>query len=475
MPSYDRSGTSGTSGTSGVVCRLLSSIPTVSVAVICHNYGRWLSQAVRSVLAQSLEPLEILIIDDASTDDTPAIAKSFESQGVLYLRVENRSAWENRLLAARVLNGRWLVCLDADNVLLPGYLEHGVAIGESDPTCGIVRCDLQQFGEQTSLVPLNLDIPLAVQNTVDAGSLYRREAILHLEPSREKIDPQETAEDWVLARRVAANGWTIQHNPTPLGYRRHGAQKHAARLARDRRYFIDAGLGAEPVTIFIPLAGRHHLWPMTARWLAKQTWPRDQCRLILCDNGHDPEFSRRIRYWASTCNYLDVRYYTSRLGGAGLAELPRAGALGVSTAINRVVAAHYNRLSVEATTEYVFVLEDDVEPPSDAISQLLWGMDANVAAVTGAYLHRDGHGWLAWRGDSLAHDLIESPGQGLEDIDGCGWGCLLVRKSSLMRHRLTSQGPTIFYDVNWSGMVRDTGQKMRINWSVMCEHHAGSL
>jgi glycosyltransferase involved in cell wall biosynthesis len=445
------------------------------VAVICHNYGRWLAEAIRSVLAQSLRPIEVLVIDDDSDDNTAEVAASFASQGVTYLRVSNRSAWENRLLAARILNGRWLVCLDADNVLRPEYLTEGVCVGESDPTCGIVRCDLDQFGDQVSRVRLDVEIPVAIRNTVDAGSIYRREAIVQLEPIDAVIDPQQTAEDWLLARRVASNGWTIAHNPVPLGYRRHGNQKHAARLARDRRYFVDAGLAAEPVTIFVPLAGRRHLWSITEAWLNEQTWPREQCRLVLCDNGHDAGFTEAVRSWISECNYPDVRHYVSRIGEGGLAEMPRARQTGNSIRVNQVVASHYNRLSVEASTEYLFILEDDIDPPLDAIESLLLGMDGDVAAVSGAYRHRDGHGWLAWRGGPTSHDLLTDSGEGTEDIDGCGWGCLLVRKSTLSRHRLTSDGPTIFYDVNWSGMVRQSGQRLRINWSVLCDHHAGSL
>lgn len=476
MSDYIKTANSGVPGLSGLVCSASAGTSgTVSVAVICHNYGRFLAAALSSVLAQTLRPIEVLVIDDDSDDETADVAREFSCRGVRYMRVSNRSAWENRLLAARVLKGRWLLCLDADNEIPESYLESGVEAGERSATCGIVRCDLDQFGDVSGLVRMNSEIPIHVVNSVDAGALYRREAILQLEPSEPRIDPRQTAEDWVLARRVIENGWSVEQNATPLRYRRHPGQKHASRLAADRRYFVDAGLASETVTIFIPLSGRSRLWDVTRSWLDSQKWPRKQCRLVLCDNSHDRDFGLMVRRWAADSSYEDVRYYVSRLGANGLSDRPRADHVANSVLINQVVAAHYNRLPTETQSEYLFVLEDDVDPPEDAIERLMRGIDSDVAAVTGAYQHRDGRGWLAWTGPSGTHDLIEQKGSGLQDIDGCGWGCLLVRKSSLSQTRLTSDGKTIFYDVNWSGFVRESGQRLRIDWGVVCEHHAGSL
>jgi glycosyltransferase involved in cell wall biosynthesis len=90
---------------------------TVSVAIICHNYGHYLREAVDSVLAQTLLPCEVVIVDDASTDDTEAVAKSYAARGVRYVRVDTGNVWLNRLRIIDQLRGKWVLCLDADNTI----------------------------------------------------------------------------------------------------------------------------------------------------------------------------------------------------------------------------------------------------------------------------------------------------------------------------------------------------------------------
>ncbi|MEK9810238.1 MAG: glycosyltransferase family A protein, partial [Candidatus Nanopelagicales bacterium] len=67
----------------------------VAIIITCHNYARVLAECVESALATG--PSEVLIVDDASDDDTPAVAAQFADRGVRYLRVENRNVYRTRL------------------------------------------------------------------------------------------------------------------------------------------------------------------------------------------------------------------------------------------------------------------------------------------------------------------------------------------------------------------------------------------
>ena len=64
----------------------------VAVIVPCHNYGRFLRECLESIVAQTTKPAHILVVDDASTDNTPEVAAEFAGRGVGYLRVDFRDA-----------------------------------------------------------------------------------------------------------------------------------------------------------------------------------------------------------------------------------------------------------------------------------------------------------------------------------------------------------------------------------------------
>jgi glycosyltransferase involved in cell wall biosynthesis len=97
-------------------------IPTVSVILPTYNRASWLPQTVASLLQQTQPPLEVLIVDDGSTDDTAAVCRSFP-EPVRYLRQENAgvSAARNRGIAEA--RGEWIALADSDDLWVPGKLE----------------------------------------------------------------------------------------------------------------------------------------------------------------------------------------------------------------------------------------------------------------------------------------------------------------------------------------------------------------
>jgi glycosyltransferase involved in cell wall biosynthesis len=448
----------------------------VSVAIICHNYGHYLAEAVDSVLAQTLLLCEIVVVDDASTDNTEAVARGYAARGVRYVRVDTGNVWLNRTRIINELRGKWVLCLDADNTLPPTYLQRAVDIGDSDPACGIVWPMLNRFGDDDRLIEFDNPLPLTSANHIDAAAVYRREAITQTPLDDVEIDCLKSAEDWLLARRVTAAGWRALRNEVPVNYRVHGHQKHTRRLANTRAYYDDAALHLEPVTIVVPISGRNATWPMVRDWLERQTWPRHLCRVHLIDSTQSDEWRQTLREWYAATDYRDVRITEDTTGRQGLADAPRAGHMMTNRDVNRVVAGIYNRAINEATTEFIFTLEDDVVPHRlNAIDQLFRGMNQRVAGVTGAYPHRDRKKWLAWRGTAERHDYPHAMGEGIVDIDGCGFGCFLLRRSAFGGLRLTSDGPTIFFDCNASDTIKAMGWKLKLNWSVTCDHHAAPL
>ncbi len=92
----------------------------VSVVIPTHNRENRLPAAIRSVLDQSLRPSEIIVIDDGSTDGTPALMERFPD--VLYIQQENQGVSQARNHGIRVAKHEWIAFLDSDDEWLPGKL-----------------------------------------------------------------------------------------------------------------------------------------------------------------------------------------------------------------------------------------------------------------------------------------------------------------------------------------------------------------
>jgi glycosyltransferase involved in cell wall biosynthesis len=96
--------------------------PLVSTIIPAYNYGRFVCEAVESVLCQTYEPVEIVIVDDGSTDDTRERLNKFGDR-IRYVYQENRGLSAARNTGIREARGEWLAFLDADDLWHPRKLE----------------------------------------------------------------------------------------------------------------------------------------------------------------------------------------------------------------------------------------------------------------------------------------------------------------------------------------------------------------
>jgi len=96
--------------------------PVLSVLVPTYNYGDFIEDAIRSVLSQAVARVEIIVVDDGSTDFTQAMLAPLLSDRLRYFRQSNAGPSAARNLAIAHAQGRYLMFLDADDVLLPGCL-----------------------------------------------------------------------------------------------------------------------------------------------------------------------------------------------------------------------------------------------------------------------------------------------------------------------------------------------------------------
>ena len=111
--------------------------PIFSVIVPLYNKEREVESTLRSVLAQTYQPLEIVVVDDGSTDRSAEIVESLGSPLIRLIRQSNAGECAARNRAMSEARGEWFALLDADDEWKPEFLEEVAAMIEEWPDCGI--------------------------------------------------------------------------------------------------------------------------------------------------------------------------------------------------------------------------------------------------------------------------------------------------------------------------------------------------
>jgi hypothetical protein len=108
----------------------VSTPPLVSIGIPCFNSARWLGHAIESALSQTWPAIEVIVVDDGSTDDSAEVARRFGDR-IQLITSENRGGNHARNLAAERARGEWLQFLDADDCLEPAKVAQQFAEVES--------------------------------------------------------------------------------------------------------------------------------------------------------------------------------------------------------------------------------------------------------------------------------------------------------------------------------------------------------
>jgi glycosyltransferase involved in cell wall biosynthesis len=111
-------------------------MPLVSVVIPCYAQAQFLGEAIQSVLAQAHPAYEIIVIDDGSPDNVREVVERYP--GVRCFAQENRGLSQARNRGLAECSGDFVVCLDADDRLLPNALEAGVQALAARPECAFV-------------------------------------------------------------------------------------------------------------------------------------------------------------------------------------------------------------------------------------------------------------------------------------------------------------------------------------------------
>ena len=121
----------------------------ISIIVPCYNQGIYLKETIHSALASSYRPLEILIINDGSTDNSLELALELEVQHpeVRVLDQANAGVTKARNSGIAAAQGEYILPLDEDDLIAPTYIEQGLAILATRPEVKVVYCQAEKFSD----------------------------------------------------------------------------------------------------------------------------------------------------------------------------------------------------------------------------------------------------------------------------------------------------------------------------------------
>jgi glycosyltransferase involved in cell wall biosynthesis len=220
--------------------------PRVSVIIPTHNRSQLLRTAVQSVLAQTYPAIEIIVVDDGSTDDTAAVIAEYAGQ-VDCIKQANQGVSAARNTGFRASSGEYVNFLDDDDTFMPTKIERQVAVLEAQPEAGLVHCGYQHVDEEgtvldtTGLLPEGNVLEELVREcflTVHSP-LIRRQCLAEVGLFDEDLG---YGEEWELFLRIALAGYPFACVQEPLcAYRVHRASKmtHTLRLERETLAVLD--------------------------------------------------------------------------------------------------------------------------------------------------------------------------------------------------------------------------------------------
>lgn len=211
--------------------------PRISVLMPCFNHGAFISEAIESVLAQTFQDLEIIVVDDGSTEaSTKTALSNLNTPRTTVLRTPNQGLPAARNHAARHASGPLFCALDADDRLAPTWFAKAVSVLDGQSNLSFVSHWLETFGdEHWTWRPERCDLPaLLARNTVNGAALVRREAFETVGGYDESM--RDGCEDWDFWLRLVERGFEGTIIPEVLFYYRRRADSMSREMLDEQRY-----------------------------------------------------------------------------------------------------------------------------------------------------------------------------------------------------------------------------------------------
>jgi glycosyltransferase involved in cell wall biosynthesis len=207
--------------------------PLVSIVVLCHNYARYLPQAMESAFAQDYPNLELIVIDDGSTDDSLEVALRYAERAKV-LTQPNQGLAPTCNRGAREATGEYFVFLSADDRLERTYVSELLAALRRTSEASFAYCSARLFGAESGVAPARPFSAFSLirgRNYINGSALTRRADYLDAGGYPEDL-PEGAFDDWDFWLTMVERGHRGTYVPKPLLlWRRHerGSKNPASR------------------------------------------------------------------------------------------------------------------------------------------------------------------------------------------------------------------------------------------------------
>lgn len=291
--------------------------PRFSVIIPAYNAEAYLADTIGSIVGQTYEDWELVIVDDGSTDSTGAIAAEHADRDprVRVITQPNGGCSSASNTAWRAARGEYVCILGADDLYLPGYLETQSRFIDDNPGYDIYTCNGVKFFPDGTQVPYFTDArhkkvtsfvldDFLESNPIFGAAVFTRALIERLGGYRVDL---RNAEDYDLWIRAMASGARHRHNPPVLArYRKHGGNKSGDAVAAARALVrILEDLEAMPG---LDSAVREHLAEVLARRRAAVARRELESRML----GGDFTGARRA-FWEVRAGFASRLKYAPAL------------------------------------------------------------------------------------------------------------------------------------------------------------------
>jgi glycosyltransferase involved in cell wall biosynthesis len=250
--------------------------PKVAVIIPCYNYGKFVEEAVQSALNQDIK-IELIVVDDGSTDPgTLDILKRLRKAGIFILRQPNGGLPKARNAGIKVTSGKYIVCLDADDLIKQSYCSSCLSVMKARPEVGFVYPTTRVFGNENKLWS-NMKfscLHLLVDNYIPCAAMFRRKVWEEVGGFAEGL--KDGYEDWDFWLAAVEKGWRGYHIPEALyWYRKHGQsmlsssnlqRKELKKILRQKHRSLYS-----PHRIFSMIRKEYFFLPRVARAWVKET------------------------------------------------------------------------------------------------------------------------------------------------------------------------------------------------------------
>jgi len=468
----------------------------VSVIIAARNNGKYLDDTIRSVINQSVKPVEIIYIDDGSIDNSVEIARKHPEVKVIQQPHLGVCAARNKGVEESI--GEYLLHLDGDDIFPYNYIQYKLEALKSCEDASFVYSAAQAFGGDYNYywnVPEWEDNVLWDGNFINTSTLVKKEHFIKCGMWHETIG---TAWDWdVWIRMVKAGYFGVRDPKGFLLYRQHAESVSAKNETKCNysqafrmKYLIRnahcrtqiSTILSDRIVDFFPI------------WIKNIV---DNVKFFVDELMKEPIFDSpgEIQYLKPNLTIIytgkpehknfifqQLNQYSNVFNNINF--LCQQWTNNYSTEIERrdnvaeFMAKSCNKL-MQTEDEIIWFVEDDILPPIHAMYELNKSLLLNNSprsAVAGIYRNRHDPRYL------VAHNWLHSKAEDFEDdfeddelVDITGTGCLMIFKP-FANHKFGSHINGIpAHDWNWCLNIKDdasypTQKKVLLKSNVVCKH-----